>query len=98
MEAALGRPQFEDLAFVQRTSKASPKLFLACATGQHVKTAVLTARKAGKAQLEYLTIKLGDVLVASFQESGAVGTSRRSRRHPRLREDRDRLPAAVGDR
>ena len=29
--------------------KASPKLFLACATGQHVKEAVLTARKPGAA-------------------------------------------------
>ena len=34
----------------------------ACATGQHIKTATLTARKAGKGQQEYLTFKFQDVL------------------------------------
>ena len=68
-----GKAQFQDLVFVHRTSKASPKLFLACATGQRLKSAILTARKAGKAPLEFLTIKLGDVLVSSFQETGTAG-------------------------
>jgi len=68
-----GKAQFQDLVVVLRTSKASPKLFLACATGQHLKSAVLTARKAGKAPLEFLTITLGDVLVSSFQETGSAG-------------------------
>ena len=67
-----GKPQFQDLTFVKRTDKASPMLFLTCATGKHVKTAVLTARKAGEEQLEYLTVRLGDVLVSSFQVT-AVG-------------------------
>ena len=58
---------------MQRTNNASPKLFLACATGQRLKTAILTARKAGKGQQEYLTVKLSDVLVSSFQEAGATG-------------------------
>ncbi|MBA3245773.1 MAG: type VI secretion system tube protein Hcp [Actinobacteria bacterium] len=68
-----GKAQFQDFVFVQRTSKASPKLFLACVTGQHLKTAVLTARRSGKNPLEFLTITLGDVLVASFQETGVAG-------------------------
>ena len=71
--AGAGKAQFQDLVFVQRTSKASPKLFLACATGQHLKSAILTARKAGKAPLEFLTITLADVLVSSFQETGVAG-------------------------
>jgi len=37
-----GKAVFEDLLVVARTSKASPKLLLACASGQHIKTAVLT--------------------------------------------------------
>ena len=68
-----GKAQFQDLVVVVRASKASPKLFLACATGQHLKSAILTARKAGKAPLEFLTITLGDVLVSSFQETGSAG-------------------------
>lgn len=73
--AGAGKPQFQDLAFVQRTGKASTKLFLACATGQHLKSAVLTIRRAGAkgVKTELLLIKLSDVLVSSFQESGAAG-------------------------
>jgi type VI secretion system secreted protein Hcp len=57
-----------------RTSKASPPLLLACATGQHLKSATLTGRKAGgKTQLEFLTFSLSDVLVASYQTSGSDG-------------------------
>ena len=43
-------------------------LMEACATGQHIKSAVLTARKAGKGQLEYLTFKFYDVLVSSVPD------------------------------
>ena len=46
-------------------------LMKACATGQHIKTATLSARKAGKGQQEYLTFKFHDVLVSSFQTSGS---------------------------
>ena len=35
--------------------KASPPLLLACASGTHLKSAVLTGRKSGKAQPEFLT-------------------------------------------
>ena len=31
-------------------SKASPQLLLACAAGTHIKSAVLTGRRAGKEQ------------------------------------------------
>ena len=43
-----GKAIFEDLLVVARTSKASPKLWQACATGQHLKGAVLACRKPGK--------------------------------------------------
>ncbi|MGI9111741.1 MAG: Hcp family type VI secretion system effector [Gaiellaceae bacterium] len=68
-----GKAQFQDFVFVHRTSKASPKLFLVCATGQHLKSAVLTVRTASKTPHEFLTITLGDVLVTSFQETGMAG-------------------------
>src|SRR5690349_6263455 len=42
-----GRASFDDFHFLARISKASPQLFLSCATGAHHKTATLTGRRAG---------------------------------------------------
>lgn len=67
-----GKAHFEDLMVVARTSKASPKLWLACATGQHLKTAVLTCRKgAAKSQVEFLKITLSDVTITSYDIDGS---------------------------
>jgi len=66
-----GKVDFQDFSFTTRVSKASPKLFLACATGQHFKEATLAARKAGKGQQEFLTWTLSDVLVSGYQTGGA---------------------------
>ena len=68
-----GKVSFHDCAFTTRVSKASPALFLACATGQHFKEAKLAARKAGKGQQEFLTWTFSDVLVSSYQTSGSEG-------------------------
>ena len=62
-----GKVQMQDLHFVTRVNKASPTLMLACATGKHLKQAVLTARKAGKGQQEFLIFKFTDLLVSSYQ-------------------------------
>lgn len=66
-----GKVQMNDFHFVMRNCKASPKLFLACATGEHYKEATLTARKAGKQQQEFLKVKMTDLLVSSYQTGGA---------------------------
>jgi type VI secretion system secreted protein Hcp len=68
-----GKVQMQDFVFTTKVSKASPGLMLACASGKHFKSAVLTARKAGKGQQEFLTFSLSDVLVSSYQTSGAEG-------------------------
>jgi len=71
---AAGKVQFQDFAFAMRVSKASPALFLACASGQHIKEAKLVARKAaGKGQQEYLTWTFSDLLVSSYATSGSGG-------------------------
>lgn len=68
-----GKASFQDFHFVARTSKASPKLFHACASGQHLKNAVLTCRRGGaKAQAEFLEIGFRDVLVSSCQVGGSA--------------------------
>lgn len=68
-----GKVQMQDFSFTMNVNKASPKLFLACATGQHIKEATLVCRKAGKDQQEYLKIKFSDLLVSSYQ-IGASGS------------------------
>jgi type VI secretion system secreted protein Hcp len=66
-----GKAVFEDLLVVARTSKASPKLWLACASGQRIKSAVLTCRKPGKAPFEFLKITLTDVTITSYEIDGS---------------------------
>ena len=72
--AGAGKVSVQDFQFVMRLNRASPTLMRACATGQHIKDAILTARKAGKGQLEYLTFKFQDVLVSSYQTGGSEQT------------------------
>lgn len=73
-----GKAQFQDLHFTKSADKASVKIAKACATGQHIKEAVLVIRKAGgPSTLPYLTITMTNVRVTSFQTSGhgSGGTS-----------------------
>jgi type VI secretion system secreted protein Hcp len=66
-----GKVQMQDFHFVMKINKASPKLMLACATGQHVKKAVLTCRKAGGKQEDFLKVTMSDLLVSSYQTGGS---------------------------
>jgi type VI secretion system secreted protein Hcp len=67
-----GKVQIQDLHVTAHVNKASPTLMLACATGKHLKEAVLSARKAGKGQQEFLVFKFTDLLVSSYQISGSA--------------------------
>lgn len=65
-----GKVSMQDFHFVTKTvDKSSPKLFLAGATGEHIKDATLYVRKAGSSS-DYLVIKLTDILVSSYQTGG----------------------------
>jgi type VI secretion system secreted protein Hcp len=64
-----GKVQMQDFQLVTRTSAASPLIFLATVSGQHIPSAVLTVRKAGGEQQEYMTITLRDVVISSYQQS-----------------------------
>ena len=68
-----GKASFQDINFTNRTHKSSPKLMLACASGQHIKKAVLSIRKAGASTFDYIKLTFEDVLVSSFQEAGDTG-------------------------
>src|SRR5882724_12797851 len=67
-----GKVSMQDFHFVMKMNKASPKLMLACAGGDHIKTGVLTCRKAGKDQQEFLIIKMADLLISSYQTGGSA--------------------------
>jgi len=66
-----GKVKVHDISFSKRTDSSSPLLFLNCANGAHIKEANFVVRKAGGEQLEYLKIKLTDVLVSSYKPHGA---------------------------
>ena len=73
--AAAGRVSFQEFHFTSKISKASPKLMLACATGQHIKTGTVTVRKAGTSDLkenngaEFLFYKFQTVIITSVQDA-----------------------------
>jgi len=66
-----GKAAFNDFNFTHHVDKASPVLLKACATGEHIKEATITVRKAGKGQQEFLILKLTDVLITSVNPSGS---------------------------
>jgi len=65
-----GKVSFQDLHITTEVGKSSPNLMLACATGQHIKKAVLFVRKAGGDQHDYYTVTLSDCMVSSYQSGG----------------------------
>ena len=67
-----GKVHVHDISFVKKTDASSPLLFLNCANGAHIKEANFVVRKAGGEQLEYLKIKLTDVLISSYKPHGAL--------------------------
>jgi len=67
-----GKATFNDFHFTHRVDKASPTLMRACATGEHIKDATITVRKAGKGQQEFLIIKMNDVVITSVNPGGVA--------------------------
>jgi len=57
---------FQDLSCVSYVGKHSPKLMLHCANGKPIGDGVLTVRKAGGDQLEYMVFEMKNVLVSSW--------------------------------
>jgi len=68
-----GKVNVHDITVMKVLDKSTPELMLACCNGKHIATGLLTVRKAGEKPLEYLKIKLTDVLISSVQNAGAGG-------------------------
>ena len=68
-----GKVAIEDFHFTTVIGAASPKLMLLCANGKHVKSAILSGRRVGVAQQDYLKITLSDVTVSAYNLSASTG-------------------------
>jgi type VI secretion system secreted protein Hcp len=69
-----GKVSLGDITITKKTDSASATLFTACCTGEHLKTATIICRSAGKDQQEFLTIVLSPAIVSSFQHGGSAGS------------------------
>ena len=72
--AGSGKVSYNDFHFTIDIGKSGPKLLEACSVGTHIKNAVLTCRKAGGQQEEYLKVMFEDVLIASYSINGSGGS------------------------
>ncbi len=91
-----GRPTFRDFEVTSAVSKASPRLMLACATGTHFRSAVLSVRKAGGASQDYLRVTLKDCVVSAYQSDTSEGGAPVDQVRSRVRQGDLLLPSAEG--
>ncbi|MFL6038426.1 MAG: Hcp family type VI secretion system effector [Gaiellaceae bacterium] len=67
-----GKVSMSDFSFTTRLSKASPTLFLTCASGAHIKAAWLTGQRGGGKHSDYfLKWTFSDLLISSYQAGAA---------------------------
>lgn len=62
-----GKCTVDDLTIEHYVDRASPSLVQYCLTGEHIPEAVMVMRKAGSTPLEYLKIKIEDVLITQVK-------------------------------
>lgn len=71
-----GKVAVNDLSFTKYVDSATNALFQACCEGKHYPEATLVVRKAGGTPLEYLKIKMQDLLITSISTGGSGGEDR----------------------
>ncbi len=70
------RADFNDFGFSKLFDKATPKLAIGCASGEHFKTATLEICRAGGDKIKYMEFKFSDVMITAYQPSGDVSGER----------------------
>lgn len=69
-----GKVDIADIQLQKYVEKSSPMLMQFCCNGKHISEGVLTVCKSGGDNpIEYLVIKLTDVIITSVQVSGSEG-------------------------
>ena len=71
-----GKVSVQDMSFTKYVDTSSSNLMLKCCNGKHYPEASLIVRKAGENPLEYLKIKMTDVLISSISTGGSGGEDR----------------------
>lgn len=69
-----GKVSVHDISITKHVDKSSPALMLFCANGKHIANGLITVRKAGEKPLEYMKIKLADIIISSVQHAGHGGS------------------------
>ncbi|MDP1849301.1 MAG: type VI secretion system tube protein Hcp [Solirubrobacteraceae bacterium] len=65
-----GKASFSSFKFNKLYDSSSPALFEGTATGEHFKDATFVFRRNGENPVEFLTVKLTDVLISGYQQGG----------------------------
>lgn len=68
-----GKAEPGEVSFMHTYDKASPILAKKCAQGAHFKEVVMTSRKAGEGQKDFLKVTLKEVYITAVQPSGSSG-------------------------
>jgi len=71
-----GKVSVQNLTFTKYIDKSSPKLMLSCCNGKHYPEALLTVRKAGEKPVEYVKIKMTEVIISSVSTGGSGSEDR----------------------
>jgi type VI secretion system secreted protein Hcp len=74
--AGAGKANVQDISFTKWVDSSTPKLLLACCDGKHFANATLVVRKAGEKPVEYIKIKVEEVLITSISTGGSGGEDR----------------------
>jgi type VI secretion system secreted protein Hcp len=74
--AGAGKVNVQDISFTKWVDSATPKLVLACCNGTHYDEGILVVRKAGGSPVEYIKLKLQEILVTSISTGGSGGEDR----------------------
>lgn len=66
-----GKPVVQDFTIVKEMNSTSPQLMEKCCSGEHIPSVSLTLASK-ETKLDYLKIKLEDVLISSYQTGGGA--------------------------
>lgn len=66
------RANFQDFSIVKTLDKASPKLALSCAKGEHIPEVKLELCRATGDKQKYMEYKMNDVIVSGVRPGGAA--------------------------
>lgn len=71
-----GKANVQDVSLTKYIDSSSTELQLSCCNGKHYDEALITVRKAGETPVEYIKIKMTEVMITSVSAGGSGGEDR----------------------